>query len=659
MIVLATCIWLSIMRKILIIYGNKMLKMYLVIALGLLLVACGGGGGSSAGSASGDNTGNSGSAGNGSKYTIGGNIVLLQGDLELALFIDGSQLEVTTFPVSNGFFQFSSQISANSEYRIEVTKNPQGQVCSISSGGSGSMPDYSVTNVLINCQEAQFFSIGAFSIPSNVTVQLNQNELKTVLPGMTEISFETPFSVGDSVSLNITEQPEGYECGFNEVEIGVYLTDPTRHQYEVYCFALNQPVTNIYRSRSGFSALREDGSMFIWGSSVIDASSVQRDLMNVSFASDSNTSSTIAAVTQSDELISWITEPAGGKAFDVEHLLTAGVSGIWKNLAVTSVLTKDGYLVSWGMPEYGGGVYQYVGQNFTQVISNDVSFAALKADGSVIAWGYSQFGGSTSGVTAKLQNVKKIVPLLSGYAALTNDGEIVTWPEIETSQPILDRAETITDIVATNSGVLGLREDGGLVVMGFLNSGFMMIDGEIVTTEDWVHSITDAKAIYSTNEAYAVLRDDNTVISFGGEDHGADYEPVKDDLINVKEVYPIGTLTQGAFAALKNDGTVVTWGHSSAAGDSFAVSSLLTNVKKIFATDEAYAALKEDGSVVTWGNASVGGSSILVKDELINVVDIVANPSAFAAIRADGSVITWGDPGHGGDSSKVAKQLNR
>lgn len=627
-----------------------MLKIYFVITLGILLSACGGGGSSSSAPAGGNGSGGDGG------YTIGGNILLLQGNVELTLFIDGSPFEVTTFPVSNGFFQFNSQISANSEYRIEVTKNPQGQVCSISQSASGTIPDYNITNVVIRCESAKYFSIGAFSIPSNVTVQLNQNELKTVLPGMTEISFETPLSVGDSVSLNITEQPEGYECGFNDIGA---LVDLTRHRYEVYCFELNQPITNIYRSASGFSALREDGSMFIWGSSVIDASLVQRDLMNVSYGSDSNTSLKVAAVTQTDELVSWLAEPAGGKASDVEHLMTAGISGVWSNLSVTSVLTKDGYLVSWGFAEYGGGVYQYVGQDFTQVVSNVFSFAALKADGSVIAWGFSENGGSTSGVTAKLQNVKKIVPLLAGYAALTNDGEIVTWPPISTAQSILDRAETITDIVATDRGVLGMREDGGLVVLGNIHSEPLIVDGKFTNTAEWANTITDAKAIYSTNGAYAVLKDDNTVISFGHSDHGADYSPVEGDLVNVKEVYPLGTLTKGSFAALKNDGTVVTWGYNTAAGDSFSVSSQLTNVKKIFATEEAYAALKEDGTVVTWGNASIGGSSILVMDELVNVVDIVANPSAFAAIRSDGSVITWGDPGRGGDSSKVAKQLNR
>ncbi|MBA4450408.1 hypothetical protein FHK94_12880, partial [Cylindrospermopsis raciborskii CS-506_D] len=55
-----------------------------------------------------------------------------------------------------------------------------------------------------------------------------------------------------------------------------------------------------------------------------------------------------------------------------------------------------------------------------------------------------------------------------------------------------------------------------------------------------------------------------------------------------------------AFAALKSDGSVVTWGDSSFGGDSSSVSSRLTSgVTQIFSTGYAFAALKSDGSVVT------------------------------------------------------------
>ena len=63
-----------------------------------------------------------------------------------------------------------------------------------------------------------------------------------------------------------------------------------------------------------------------------------------------------------------------------------------------------------------------------------------------------------------------------------------------------------------------------------------------------------------------------------------------------------------AFAALKEDGSVVTWGRSSSGGNSSAVSDeLQSGITQIFATNKAFAALKEDGSVVTWGADSYGG----------------------------------------------------
>ena len=68
--------------------------------------------------------------------------------------------------------------------------------------------------------------------------------------------------------------------------------------------------------------------------------------------------------------------------------------------------------------------------------------------------------------------------------------------------------------------------------------------------------------------------------------------------------------TEYAFAALKNDGSVVAWGNSSYGGDSSSVSAYLNSgVVNIFSTERAFAALKNDGSVVAWGYISYGGDS--------------------------------------------------
>jgi hypothetical protein len=65
-----------------------------------------------------------------------------------------------------------------------------------------------------------------------------------------------------------------------------------------------------------------------------------------------------------------------------------------------------------------------------------------------------------------------------------------------------------------------------------------------------------------------------------------------------------------AFAALKTDGSVVTWGDSIRGGDSSSVSASLTSgVTQIFSATSAFAALKTDGSVITWGVNSFGGNS--------------------------------------------------
>ena len=63
----------------------------------------------------------------------------------------------------------------------------------------------------------------------------------------------------------------------------------------------------------------------------------------------------------------------------------------------------------------------------------------------------------------------------------------------------------------------------------------------------------------------------------------------------------------GAFAALKSDGSVITWGWSGGGGDSSSVNQdLSSDVISIHAGPKLFAALKADGSVITWGN-SVNG----------------------------------------------------
>ncbi|CAE6955936.1 unnamed protein product, partial [Symbiodinium natans] len=108
-----------------------------------------------------------------------------------------------------------------------------------------------------------------------------------------------------------------------------------------------------------------------------------------------------------------------------------------------------------------------------------------------------------------------------------------------------------------------------------------------------------------------------------------------------------------AFAALRSDRRVVTWGKASHGGDSRHLAQKLVDVREIYSTEAAFAAVLGDRTVVTWGHQEQGGDCREIADELVQVRDIAASGKAFAAVRYDGTVVSWGHPEYGGDSSAV------
>ena len=87
-----------------------------------------------------------------------------------------------------------------------------------------------------------------------------------------------------------------------------------------------------------------------------------------------------------------------------------------------------------------------------------------------------------------------------------------------------------------------------------------------------------------------------------------------------------------AFAALKDDGSVITWGSSSYGGDSSSVSSQLSSgVNSTLLHKRRFAAVQDDGSVITWGSSSSGGDSSSVSGQLGSASLALLHIHAFAA----------------------------
>jgi len=123
-----------------------------------------------------------------------------------------------------------------------------------------------------------------------------------------------------------------------------------------------------------------------------------------------------------------------------------------------------------------------------------------------------------------------------------------------------------------------------------------------------------------------------------------------------------GGFRGGAFAALKQDGSVVTWGSKAHGGDSSSVArALASDIVKVTGKthrsgkQSCFCAIKRNGSAVSWGHPVCTNFHSDFADSLTSgVVDIVSNSGAVVAIKEDGSFFSFGKATYGGDSTHLA-----
>lgn len=180
----------------------------------------------------------------------------------------------------------------------------------------------------------------------------------------------------------------------------------------------------------------------------------------------------------------------------------------------------------------------------------------------------------------------------------------------------------------------------------------MLIRGAIAKPAPCGDNCGSANEISATSRAFAAIKADGTVATWGSSLYGVDSSSVQEQLSVVNKIYA----TDFAFAAVKTDGTVVTWGNSLYGGDSSSVQEQLSAVDRIYATDYAFAAVKTDGTVVTSGSSLDGADSSSVQGQLSVVKKIYATRRAFAAVKADGTVVTWANSSYGGDCCSVVQE---
>jgi Ca2+-binding RTX toxin-like protein/alpha-tubulin suppressor-like RCC1 family protein len=438
--------------------------------------------------------------------------------------------------------------------------------------------------------------------------------------------------------------------------------------------------TGEWCNKFAFAALRADGSLVTWGSTVGYSSAVAAKLDGtIDVTQVFSSGEDFAALRADGSVVTW-GESLASDSHAVATALngTIDVTQVFSSDYSFAALRADGSVVTWGVAQWGGDSSAVAADlngmiDVTQVSSTVLSFAALRADGSVVTWGRQSWwqGPRTSDLDGTI-DVTHVFSGCEAFAALRADGSVVTWGDADSGgdssavTPALNGDIDVTQVFSTWEAFAALRVDGSLVTWGYPLCG-----GNSSAVAAQIDGTIDVTQVFSNYGAFAALRADGSVVTWGGNSFGSfgsDSSAVASELngdIDVTHVFSTGWSFQigGAFAALRADGSVVTWGDANAGGDSSAVASALNgdiDVTKVFSTRAAFAALRADGSVVTWGDAAYGGDSSAVTSALngnIDVTQVFSNLGAFAALRADGSVVTWGVDSWGGDSSAVASQL--
>lgn len=370
--------------------------------------------------------------------------------------------------------------------------------------------------------------------------------------------------------------------------------------------------------------------------------------------------------------------------------ISSNVIAIYSITTAFAALKTDGSVVAWGFVynTSDGGNTNYPNSNGTNLNSGVVNiystlyaFAALKSNGSVFTWGDATFGGNSSSVSSSLSSgVVEIYSSNYAFSALKTDGSVVTWGQVEGGgtlntvyyyngwiyTSIADKVTSnVIKIYSAQSVFAALKNDGSVVTWGRMEYGgglsIATYNGTWVFTSVANNLSSNVVAIYSNDNALAALKSDGSVVTWGYAAQGGDSSSVAESLTsNVIAIYS----TNVAFAALKRNGSVVSWGEQTNGGNSNYPSSngssLNSNVVAIYSTNYAFAALKRNGSVITWGGGSASmqtfssetNTTVSVSSSLTSgVVKIYSNGNAFAALKTDGSVVTWGDSLYGGRMS--------
>ncbi len=311
----------------------------------------------------------------------------------------------------------------------------------------------------------------------------------------------------------------------------------------------------------------------------------------------------------------------------------------------------------WFGPPDGSGNYAGAGlQNVKSIAMGFSHMAGLSPSGTVQAmWlgGPSPDQGAIQ-VPAALTNVAALSAGGNFTLALKADGTVVAWGQVA------DGWQTITNAIAVSAGKGGngvvLKADGTVASFDFQRyktpaglSGVKAVsagrshylalkdDGTVVSWGGWLYvppGLTGVKAISAGDYRNLALKWDGTVVCWkpsGSIYDSSQYEVVPSDAVGVTSIaagYDVQIVRRGGSAS-------VVWGGRLSGIEAPPLNTL--GAYEAAVSDNVGAVLIADGSVVTWGKGALPSPS-----SLNSPIAITAGSGSTIALNSDGRPIGWG-----------------
>ena len=228
--------------------------------------------------------------------------------------------------------------------------------------------------------------------------------------------------------------------------------------------------------------------------------------------------------------------------------------------------------------------------NVPEAVANgEVAFAAagsdhiiaITTDGKIVGWGNGnngQFGYVKSEADPYLQmpeeyitgtiDASQVRQLISGYqctALVMQDGTMKVWGNLNSQLSLKEMSTRFTEgvqkVAFSNYYAIILMEDGtvtgGQTLTFNMVSAYSNVDGQIKNLRTY---LADRKAldVAATNNCYAIVLDDGSIVAFGAAEYG------EKDVPAAPEGEKFVSVMAGTrhFVATTDKGTVVAWGHN-------------------------------------------------------------------------------------------------